>query len=187
MKNVMRFLSAFAALSFSSLYAVSQESAAFLEPTVVTVVEKTTGNDIKDGNKEIAWSMDAEVGAQDIKDVYAFYSRNIISLKEPLEIGRYSSIEIQLGLGTLFGFDSEDSNLEVGIAYQSGDTVRSRTNIVSGKSRQDQNIVFDDLKQEQGEIYIKSVSDNEGICTLLYDVTVLGVNAAPEASSIGCT
>lgn len=123
MKNVMRFLSAFAALSSSSLYAVSQESAAFLEPTVVTVVEKTTGNDIKDENKETAWSMDAGVGAQDIKNAYAFYSRNIISLKEPLEIGRYSSIEIQLGLGTYNGYDPVFSNLEVGIAYQSGDTV----------------------------------------------------------------
>lgn len=181
MKNVMRFLSAFAALSSSSLYAVSQESAAFLEPTVVTVVEKTTGNDIKDENKETAWSMDAGVGAQDFKNAYAFYSRNIISLKEPLEIGRYSSIEIQLGLGTFSGYDPVFSNLEVGIAYQSGDTVRSRTNIVSGKSRQDQNIVFDDLKQEQGEIYIKSISD-KSVCTLLYDVAVLGVNAAPEAS-----
>ncbi len=182
MKNVMRFLSAFAALSFSSLYAVSQESAAFLEPTVVTVVEKTTGNDIKGENKETAWSIDAEVGAQDFKNAYAFHSRNIISLKEPLEIGRYSSIEIQLGLGTYSSYDPVFSNLEVGIAYQSGDTVRSMTNIAEGNSRQEQKIVFDDLKQEQGEIYIKSVSDNEGICTLLYDVTVLGVNAAPEAS-----
>lgn len=180
MKNVMRFLSAFAALSFSSLYAVSQESAAFLEPTVVTVVEKTTGNDIKDGNKEIAWSIDAEVGAQDIKDVYAFYSRNIISLKEPLEIGRYSSIEIQLGLGTFSGYDPVFSNLEVGIAYQSGDTVRSKTNIADGRPRQEQVIVFDDLKQEQGEIYIKSISD-KSVCTLLYDVAVCGVKAAPEA------
>lgn len=180
MKNVMRFLSAFAALSFSSLYAVSQESAAFLEPTVVTVVEKTTGNDIKDENKETAWSMDAEVGAQDIKDVYAFYSRNIISLKEPLEIGRYSSIEIQLGLGTYNGYDPVFSNLEVGIAYQSGDTVRSKTNIAEGDSRQEQKIVFDDLKQEQGEIYIKSISD-KSVCTLLYDVAVCGVKAAPEA------
>ena len=182
MKNVMRFLSAFAALSFSSLYAVSQESAAFLEPTVVTVVEKTTGNDIKDENKETVWSIDAEVGAQDFKNAYAFHSRNIISLKEPLEIGRYSSIEIQLGLGTYSSYDPVFSNLEVGIAYQSGDTVRSMTNIAEGNSRQEQKIVFDDLKQERGEIYIKSVSDNEGICTLLYDVTVLGVNAAPEAS-----
>lgn len=180
MKNVMRFLSAFAALSFSSLYAVSQESAAFLEPTVVTVVEKTTGNDIKDENKEIAWSIDAEVGAQDIKDAYAFYSRNIISLKEPLEIGRYSSIEIQLGLGTYNGYDPVFSNLEVGIAYQSGDTVRSKTNIAEGDSRQEQKIVFDDLKQEQGEIYIKSISD-KSVCTLLYDVAVCGVKAAPEA------
>lgn len=114
MKNVMRFLSAFAALSSSSLYAVSQEFAAFLEPTVVTVVEKTTGNDIKDENKETAWSMDAGVGAQDIKNAYAFYSRNIISLKEPLEIGRYSSIEIQLGLGTYNGYDPVFSNLEWG-------------------------------------------------------------------------
>lgn len=180
MKNVMRFLSAFAALSFSSLYAVSQESAAFLEPTVVTVVEKATGNDIKDENKEIAWSIDAEVGAQDIKDVYAFYSRNIISLKEPLEIGRYSSIEIQLGLGTFSGYDPVFSNLEVGIAYQSGDTVRSKTNIADGRPRQEQVIVFDDLKQEQGEIYIKSISD-KSVCTLLYDVAVCGVKAAPEA------
>lgn len=182
MKNVMRFLSAFAALSFSSLYAVSQESAAFLEPTVVTVVEKTTGNDIKDGNKETAWCIDAGTDAQDNDDYYLFWPSNVISMRETFNIGNYTSFEINLGLGTLYGFDSEDSNLEVGIAYQSGDTVRSRTNIVSGKSRQDQNIVFDDLKQEQGEIYIKSVSDNEGICTLLYDVTVLGVNAAPEAS-----
>lgn len=180
MKNVMRFLSAFAALLFSSLYAVSQESAAFLEPTVVTVVEKTTGNDIKDGNKETAWSMDAGVGAQDIKNAYAFYSRNIISLKEPLEIGRYSSIEIQLGLGTYNGYDPVFSNLEVGIAYQSGDTVRSKTNIAEGDSRQEQKIVFDDLKQEQGEIYIKSISD-KSVCTLLYDVAVCGVKAAPEA------
>lgn len=180
MKNVMRFLSAFAALSSSSLYAVSQESAAFLEPTVVTVVEKTTGNDIKDENKETAWSMDAGVGAQDIKNAYAFYSRNIISLKEPLEIGRYSSIEIQLGLGTYNGYDPVFSNLEVGIAYQSGDTVRSKTNIVKGDSRQEQKIVFDDLKQEQGEIYIKSISD-KSVCTLLYDVAVCGVKAAPEA------
>lgn len=180
MKNVMRFLSAFAALSFSSLYAVSQESAAFLEPTVVTVVEKTTGNDIKDGNKETAWSMDAGVGEQDIKNAYAFYSRNIISLKEPLEIGRYSSIEIQLGLGTYNGYDPVFSNLEVGIAYQSGDTVRSKTNIAKGDSRQEQVIVFDDLKQEQGEIYIKSISD-KSVCTLLYDVAVCGVKAAPEA------
>lgn len=182
MKNVMRFLSAFAALSSSSLYAVSQESAAFLEPTVVTVVEKTTGNDIKDGNKETAWCIDAGTDAQDNDDYYLFWPSNVISMRETFNIGNYTSFEINLGLGTLYGFDSEDSNLEVGIAYQSGDTVRSRTNIVSGKSRQDQNIVFDDLKQEQGEIYIKSVSDNEGICTLLYDVTVLGVNAAPEAS-----
>ena len=182
MKNVMRFLSAFAALSFSSLYAVSQESAAFLEPTVVTVVEKTTGNDIKDGNKETAWCIDAGTDAQDNDDYYLFWPSNVISMRETFNIGNYTSFEINLGLGTLYGFDSEDSNLEAGIAYQSGDTVRSRTNIVSGKSRQDQNIVFDDLKQEQGEIYIKSVSDNEGICTLLYDVTVLGVNAAPEAS-----
>lgn len=180
MKNVMRFLSAFAALSFSSLYAVSQESAAFLEPTVVTVVEKTTGNDIKDENKETAWSMDAGVGAQDIKNAYAFYSRNIISLKEPLEIGRYSSIEIQLGLGTYNGYDPVFSNLEVGIAYQSGDTVRNKTNIRKGDSRQEQVIVFDDLKQEQGEIYIKSISD-KSVCTLLYDVAVCGVKAAPEA------
>ncbi len=180
MKNVMRFLSAFAALSSSSLYAVSQESAAFLEPTVVTVVEKTTGNDIKDENKETAWSMDAGVGAQDIKNAYAFYSRNIISLKEPLEIGRYSSIEIQLGLGTYNGYDPVFSNLEVGIAYQSGDTVRSKTNIAEGDSRQEQKIVFDDLKQEQGEIYIKSISD-KSVCTLLYDVAVCGVKAAPEA------
>ena len=180
MKNVMRFLSAFAALSFSSLYAVSQESAAFLEPTVVTVVEKTTGNDIKDENKETAWSMDAGVGAQDIKNAYAFYSRNIISLKEPLEIGRYSSIEIQLGLGTYNGYDPVFSNLEVGIAYQSGDTVRSKTNIADGRPRQEQVIVFDDLKQEQGEIYIKSISD-KSVCTLLYDVAVCGVKAAPEA------
>lgn len=180
MKNVIRFLSAFAALSSSSLYAVSQESAAFLEPTVVTVVEKTTGNDIKDENKETAWSMDAGVGAQDIKNAYAFYSRNIISLKEPLEIGRYSSIEIQLGLGTYNGYDPVFSNLEVGIAYQSGDTVRSKTNIVKGDSRQEQVIVFDDLKQEQGEIYIKSISD-KSVCTLLYDVAVCGVKAAPEA------
>ena len=162
------------------MYAVSQESAAFLEPTVVTVVEKTTGNDIKDENKEIAWSIDAEVGAQDIKDAYAFYSRNIISLKEPLEIGRYSSIEIQLGLGTYNGYDPVFSNLEVGIAYQSGDTVRSKTNIAEGDSRQEQKIVFDDLKQEQGEIYIKSISD-KSVCTLLYDVAVCGVKAAPEA------
>lgn len=182
MKNVMRFLSAFAALSFSSLYAVSQESAAFLEPTVVTVVEKTTGNDIKDGNKETAWCIDAGTDAQDNDDYYLFWPSNVISMRETFNIGNYTSFEINLGLGTLYGFDSEDSNLEVGIAYQSGDTVRSRTNIVSGKSRQDQNIVFDDLKKEQGEIYIKSVSDNEGICTLLYDVTVFGVNAAPEAS-----
>lgn len=180
MKNVMRFLSAFAALSSSSLYAVSQESAAFLEPTVVTVVEKTTGNDIKDENKETAWSMDAGVGAQDFKNAYAFYSRNIISLKEPLEIGRYSSIEIQLGLGTYNGYDPVFSNLEVGIAYQSGDTVRSKTNIAEGDSRQEQKIVFDDLKQEQGEIYIKSISD-KSVCTLLYDVAVCGVKAAPEA------
>ena len=180
MKNVMRFLSAFAALSSSSLYAVSQESAAFLEPTVVTVVEKTTGNDIKDENKETAWSMDAGVGAQDIKNAYAFYSRNIISLKEPLEIGRYSSIEIQLGLGTFSGYDPVFSNLEVGIAYQSGDTVRSKTNIADGRPRQEQVIVFDDLKQEQGEIYIKSISD-KSVCTLLYDVAVCGVKAAPEA------
>ena len=182
MKNVMRFLSAFAALSSSSLYAVSQESAAFMEPTVVTVVEKTTGNDIKDGNKETAWCIDAGTDAQDNDDYYLFWPSNVISMRETFNIGNYTSFEINLGLGTLYGFDSEDSNLEAGIAYQSGDTVRSRTNIVSGKSRQDQNIVFDDLKQEQGEIYIKSVSDNEGICTLLYDVTVLGVNAAPEAS-----
>ena len=182
MKNVMRFLSAFAALSSSSLYAVSQESAAFLEPTVVTVVEKTTGNDIKDENKETAWCIDAGTDAQDNDDYYLFWPSNVISMRETFNIGNYTSFEINLGLGTLYGFDSEDSNLEVGIAYQSGDTVRSRTNIVSGKSRQDQNIVFDDLKQEQGEIYIKSVSDNEGICTLLYDVTVLGVNAAHEAS-----
>lgn len=182
MKNVMRFLSAFAALSSSSLYAVSQESAAFLEPTVVTVVEKTTGNDIKDENKETAWSIDVGTDAQDNNDCYLFWPSNIISMRESFNIGNYTSIEINLGLGTLYGFDPEDSNLEIGIAYQSGDTVRSRTNIVSGKSRQDQTIVFSNLKKEQGEIYIKSVSDNEGICTLLYDVTVFGVNAAPEAS-----
>lgn len=182
MKNVMRFLSAFAALSFSSLYAVSQESAAFLEPTVVTVVEKTTGNDIKDENKETVWRIDVGTDAQDNDDCYLFWPSNIISMRESFNIGNYTSIEINLGLGTLYGFDPEDSNLEIGIAYQSGDTVRSRTNIVSGKSRQDQTIVFSNLKKEQGEIYIKSVSDNEGICTLLYDVTVFGVNAAPEAS-----
>ena len=65
MKNVMRFLSAFAALSFSSLYAVSQESAAFLEPTVVTVVEKATGNDIKDEKPSVCTLHKQEIQATD--------------------------------------------------------------------------------------------------------------------------
>ena len=96
MKNVMRFLSAFAALSFSSLYAVSQESAAFLEPTVVTVVEKTTGNDIKDGNKETAWCIDAGTDAQDNDDYYLFWPSNVISMRETFNIGNYTSFEINL-------------------------------------------------------------------------------------------
>lgn len=155
----------------------------FREPSVQTVIKKTSAEDIKVSGKT-DWELFTE-GAQDVKGLISLFAGNYISSNSYWNITPFSEINIELYVRHYYSsFDEKACNLLICLEYETGETIEHETNIKDVLTDITKiNISFTSPKGGNAKIVIKSQAYSQWQFCYVYNISVSGIKKVAGVSS----
>lgn len=173
-------------LAMFGLFMKGQGVCDFREPSVQTVIPKTSAKNINpEGENTTKWRYIEDVVGSNTKgeNSIVMYGGDTLLTKDFLSFEMYEAIEVSLDLYKWSYYDPVLSNLKVEILFESGHSIVKYTEIINDDVLQKQVLLFDGLSPEKGRIIITSNPNTTNHFSKFESVTVSGIMKLSGVSS----
>lgn len=170
-------------LAMFGLFMKGQGVCDFREPSVQTVIKKTSAENIKVSGKT-DWELFTKE-AQDDNGLISLFAGNYISSISYLDITPFSEINIELDIRHYnSSFDENACNLLICLEYETGEIIEQKTNIEDLLKEVTRiNVCFASPKGGSAKIVIKSQAYSQWQFCYIYNISASGIKKVNGVSS----